>query len=1017
MNKIFTHKSGSSLVELMIAIGLFAALTPALITSLITSRNGKAQQQQRNQAVMLLKDIEESIRNVKNNDWTKLTPVNTDLYVTRTSTSWNLVSGTENINGFSRKIIINDVYRDSNNNIISTGLPSQIDLSTKKITSTVSWTQPRSSSVESVIYLTRHANFSYITDNKADFDPGTTTETQVTNSGEITLANGLGAKAKWCSPEFSKDSSGNEITINLPDGPPVAVAALANHTSTSTPNDVFVAVAPTTSTSIKLAYLTVTANTDQPIPTLKGKFTLNSGQYSSGSFPSNLGGLDNNFKTNDVKSYVSPLGKTYALLATNLSDHEVIAVLVKDENGNEVFQDSVNKIYKYQTFFDTRIYGSVATGSTTPPSPTPTPTSSNTTETASSFSGNVSPGNYNWSSSNNAAVSDNSYATVNIRNSSNTSNHLLASNFGFSLPTNAIINGVEAKIERSENNSSSSFIRDNVVRLVKNGSIIGNNKAATSTNWPTTDAVVTYGNSSDLWGTTWSASDINDSDFGLALSVGRNGSSNETARVDQMTLTVYYTIPSPTSTPTTTPIPVGGNDQSPFGYGATSLAVMGNTGYVSSGGYLYTFDLSNIDSKTPTNGLNQIGCRIELDGFDCQPSSGGWFSSGSNKKYSSGQSGTSWSDSQNSVHDDCSDGGNIELYADNDIYPVQIGSNKYIFVAVGSGINPELDIINVTNPPSNTTSPTINNGSCGRISGGSNDWKRIGSLDFNSASGTEEAANSVYVNADGTRAYISSNGGIDANNDGRPDSYQLYVIDTSNKSSPHFLSGSSSASSGYYYGSGANAQLYPRRSLTVLNGQRAILVGRDAVSDGNDSQEYQVLNIENESSPAYCGGVNFNQGFNDLTSVSEADGDNFVYMVANTMEKQLKIIQGGPDNSGNFMSTGTYESPTFSLSGLPKLAFNRFSTSVNLPTGSNVKFQVSVANAVSNSCSAANFSYVGPSGTADTYFPYGGGVIPFSSSGNYLNPGQCFRYKAYLYSTPDMNQSPSIDKVIVNYSP
>ncbi len=1016
MNKLFTQKLGSSLVELMIAIGLFVAMTPALITGLISSRNGKAQQQQRSQAVMLLKEIEESARHIKNTDWTKLTPADTDLYVAKDDSGWNLVSGVENINGFSRKIVISHVYRDSNNNIITTGLPSQLDFSTKKITSTVSWTQPQVSSVESVIYLTRHTNFSYVTDNKADFESGSTAETQITDNGEITLANGLGAKAKWCSPEFSKDSSGNEITINLPDGPPVAVAALANQTSTNIPNDVFVAVAPTTSTPIKLAYLTVTANTDQPIPTLKGKFTLDSGQYSSGYFPSNLGGLDNNFKTNDVKSYVSPSGKTYALLATNLPNHEVIAVLIKDENGNEVFQDPVNKIYKYQTFFNTRIYGSVGTGATTPSAPTPTPIFTNVPKDASSFSGDINPGNIDWSRSRRAATSNNSYATVNINNSSSSSRYLRATNFGFSIPTNATITGIEARIEKSEaNNSTSTYIRDYSVRLVKNGTLVGDNKALTSTNWSTSDTTVSYGGSNNLWGTTWSVGDINDSDFGLALSVGRSGSSNETARVDYMSLVVYYTLP--TSTPTPTPVPAGGNDQSPFGYGATSLAVMGNTGYASSGGYLYSFDLTNIDSKTSTSGLDQIGCRIELDGFDCQPGSGGLFGRGTNRKYSSGQSGTSWSDSQNSVHDDCSDGGNIELYADNDIYPVQIGSNKYIFVAVGSGVNPELDIVNVTNPPGTTTNPTINNNSCGRISGGNNDWKRIGSLDFNTISGTEEAANSVYVNADGTRAYISSNGGIDANGDGRPDSYQLYVIDTTNKSNPKFLSGSSTASSGYYYGSGANNQLYPRRSLTVLNGQRAILVGRDAVSDSNDSQEYQVLNIENETSPAYCGGVNFNQGFNDLTSVSEADGDNFVYMVANTMEKQLKIIQGGPDDSGLFVASGTYESPIFYLSGFPVLAFNRFSASANLPTGSDIKFQVSVANTVSNSCSNANFSYIGPSGSADTYFPSSGGVIPFSDTGIYRNPGQCFRYKAFLYATPDMNQSPSVDKVIVNYSP
>lgn len=999
MNKLFTQKLGSSLVELMIAIGLFAAMTPALITGLISSRNGKAQQQQRNQAVMLLKEIEESARHIKNTDWTKLTPADTDLYVAKDDSGWNLVSGVENINGFSRKIVISHVYRDSNNNIITTGLPSQLDFSTKKITSTVSWTQPQVSSVESVIYLTRHTNFSYVTDNKADFESGSTAETQITDNGEITLANGLGAKAKWCSPEFSKDSSGNEITINLPDGPPVAVAALANQTSTNIPNDVFVAVAPTTSTPIKLAYLTVTANTDQPIPTLKGKFTLDSGQYSSGYFPSNLGGLDNNFKTNDVKSYVSPSGKTYALLATNLPNHEVIAVLIKDENGNEVFQDPVNKIYKYHTFFNTKMYSFITNLDTGFKNP-----SANTAVT------NSAGDNNGFQSNPSRAYTDNSRYAVDTDSGNGIGTSCIGNdkdkhifyNYDFSIPSGSTINGIEVQLDAWADNITGS--PKMCVQLSWDGGATWTTTQSTAT-LTTSQGRYTLGSPSDTWGRSWSNTNLSNSNFRLRI-INVASDNSRDFYLDWAAVKVYYSSISSSA-----------NDQSPFGYGATSLAVMGNTGYASSGGYLYSFDLTNIDSKTSTSGLDQIGCRIELDGFDCQPGSGGLFGRGTNRKYSSGQSGTSWSDSQNSVHDDCSDGGNIELYADNDIYPVQIGSNKYIFVAVGSGVNPELDIVNVTNPPGTTTNPTINNNSCGRISGGNNDWKRIGSLDFNTISGTEEAANSVYVNADGTRAYISSNGGIDANGDGRPDSYQLYVIDTTNKSNPKFLSGSSTASSGYYYGSGANNQLYPRRSLTVLNGQRAILVGRDAVSDSNDSQEYQVLNIENETSPAYCGGVNFNQGFNDLTSVSEADGDNFVYMVANTMEKQLKIIQGGPDDSGLFVASGTYESPIFYLSGFPVLAFNRFSASANLPTGSDIKFQVSVANTVSNSCSNANFSYIGPSGSADTYFPSSGGVIPFSDTGIYRNPGQCFRYKAFLYATPDMNQSPSVDKVIVNYSP
>lgn len=655
----------------------------------------------------------------------------------------------------------------------------------------------------------------------ADFTPGLLTATQIVNNagGEVILANNN--YAKWCSPALSS------ATIDLPDGPPVAVSATA-YANTSIPNDAFVATAPSAGTSIKMAHVSITANTDPPQPTLRGKFTLDSAQYSPGySVPGGIN-LDNNFKTNAIKYYTSTSGKTYALIATNLPEKEVIVVLINDNNPSNdndssgEYADPVNKIYKYWTFFNTRIY-----------------------------------------EGNNA-----------------------------SLPN---------------------------------------------------------------------------------------------------------------------------QDQAPFGYGGISLAVFENRGYLASSGYLYVFDLNNIDSKSVSSGLDMVGCRIELDGYDCQPGNG------TDRKYSSGQTGTTWSSTTGAAHLDCSDGGNVELYADNDIYPVKSGASTYIFVAVGAGTNPEFNIANVTSVPTANSSPRITNSSCGRISGGNSGWKRSSSFDFNTDSGTEEAANSVYAKSDGTRAYISSNGGIDGNGDGQPDSYQLYILNTSNKSSPTFLSGTpaSGPSSGYYNGAGANGELYPRRSLTVLNGLRAVLVGRDAITNASDAEEYQVTNISTEATPTYCGGLQFNSGFNDLTSVSEADGDNFVYLVANTPDLELKIIQGGPD-VGQYVSEGTFTSAPFT--GASTAAFNSFTANVTTPNQTTISIQVGVGDQVGGSCASTVYTFIGsdPSNYANSYFTPNAGVIsgaiPLTTVGTYINPSRCFKYKAFM-TTLDNTVTPSLTDFTVNYAP
>lgn len=786
---------GQSLVEIVLIIGLAAIILPALLVGLVATTGGKAQSGQRTQAVALLKETEEAVRSVREKGWSGFATPGT-YHPAITSNAWVLASGFETLpSGFTRSLAISDVYRDNNGVIVATS-GGKLDPSTKKVDITISWGVPYLSSVNSTMYLTNFLeNSANIKTTQPQFDTGLKQNVQTFNSlgGEV----GLGYnKAKWCSPEFSTS------TIDLPDGPPVAVAATASASVTS-PNNAFVATAPTATSSVKLAYVQVTADADPPVSTLHGSFTLDPGKYSNPSYvPSGIG-IDNNFKTNDVKYYTSPAGKQYALLATDMPNREVIAILIDDND----LQDPANKIYKYKTFFNTRRYQ-------------------------------------------------------------------------------------------------------------------GNNQ----------------------------------------------------------------------STPN--------QDQAPFGYGGTTLSVLGSRGYVASGGYLYVFDLSNIDSKTTSSGLDMIGCRIELDGFDCRPNPA------VDRKYSSGETGASHSTNGSPAHNDCSDGGNIELYATNDIYPVQSGNNTYVFAAVGAGTNPEFAIANVTSVPTGSTSPSISSNSCGRISQGNSGWRQIGTYDFNSDSGTEEAANSVYARSDGNRAYISSNG--------TSDSKQFYILNTTNKSSPSFLSGSPSSgpSSGYYQGSTPDGEMYPRRSLTVLNGQRVVLVGKDGVTNANDAKEYQVLNLDNEATPAYCGGVNFDAGFNDLTSVSEADGDNFVYMVANTQEKQLKIIQGGPD--AIYVESGVYTPAIYDF-GSP-VVLNRITMTVGLPNGTSVRSQVAGADPVGGSCAGVTYNYVGPDGTSGTYLQAAGGPIPLDDNGSgYENPARCFSYKIYL-STTDYNQTPTVYDVTVNYS-
>ena len=980
MKKFFIKsQSGQSLMEIIIVMAMSMVILPALLTGLVSSRQGKAQQAQRTQAVYLLNETIDAVRSVREKGWESFA-INGIFHPVILGTGWTLATGSAAVNGFTQQVVISDINRDSNGAIASSG--GTLDPSSKKVDIAVFWNQPYLSTVSASLYMTRYlSNNAFTQTTVADFNTGVLGNTQVTNTagGEVTLANNN--KAKWCAPALSS------ATIDLPDGPPVAVAATASATSVNIPNDVFVATSPNTSNSIKLAYVNVTANTDIPVPTLRGTFTLDPSKYSNSNLvPSGIN-LTNNFKTNDVKYYRSPAGKLYALLATDLSDYEVVAVQINNGTGDS-FQDPVNKIYKYWTFFNTAMY----------------PISQPTVVNGNFETGNISP-----------------YTTI-INSGSGVINSSIVHAGSYSVgisTTKTSVSGVAGggncsggkRIAVNSNMthdwsgwinvpSSNTKFKDARVRVIfysacSGGSVISTNDS---------NLITTTGQGWVKVTGTASAGSAAYAEIQLLTESSKSGATS-TVYFDDITFSASSEF----------------NDQAPFGYGASYLTILGGTGYIDSGGYLYAFDLSNIDSKSPTNGLDQIGCRILLDGYDCKPGT-----TASDLKYSAGEIGTSWSDVGSPAHNTCADGGNIELNADHQLSAVQVGNNKYVYVAVGAGTNPELDIVDISTPPTSN----ITSNSCGR--GGDTGWKVTGTLDFDPYSNTEEAANSVYAKSDGTRAYMSSNGGILHN--GISDSDQFYIIDTSNKSSPKFLSTwsttqlnpptptpphyTNTAQSGYYNGDSTNIQLYPRRALTVLNGERAILVGQDGIpNDGIEPKEYQVLNLATEATPVYCGGIYFLPGFNDLTSVSEADGDNFVYMVANTMEKQLKIIEGGPD-TGLFVSGGTFESSVFDAN--LSSSFYRFNATVSQPSQTAIKAQVGVASPVGGSCASAVFNYVGPNGDPAAYFTTNvssiSGTIPFSTSGAYQNPNRCFKYKFFL-DTLDYNQTPVLNDINVNYSP
>lgn len=124
--------------------------------------------------------------------------------------------------------------------------------------------------------------------------------------------------------------------------------------------------------------------------------------------------------------------------------------------------------------------------------------------------------------------------------------YLKGTNFGFTIPSGATIDGIVVEWERSDSLArSASPCLDNEIKIVKGGTIGATNKADLVTAWGTTDAYAVYGSSSDLWGETWTDTDINGSTFGSVLSCQSSVvGGTYLGQVDHCRITVYYTAAS-----------------------------------------------------------------------------------------------------------------------------------------------------------------------------------------------------------------------------------------------------------------------------------------------------------------------------------------------------------------------------------------------------------------------------------------------------------------------------------------
>lgn len=157
-------------------------------------------------------------------------------------------------------------------------------------------------------------------------------------------------------------------------------------------------------------------------------------------------------------------------------------------------------------------------------------------------------GTVQWSNTSNLYTSDNIYASLTTTEKGKETYEITAGGFGFSIPSNAVINGILVEVERYYTSSGAGTVTDQDITLLDQNGVQSGTIKNPGLAWPASDAGTyqSYGGPTDLWGSTIAYSQINDPDFGIAYSAKTSNTNGNTWNlyIDHVRITIYYSISS-----------------------------------------------------------------------------------------------------------------------------------------------------------------------------------------------------------------------------------------------------------------------------------------------------------------------------------------------------------------------------------------------------------------------------------------------------------------------------------------
>lgn len=156
-------------------------------------------------------------------------------------------------------------------------------------------------------------------------------------------------------------------------------------------------------------------------------------------------------------------------------------------------------------------------------------------------------GGITWTNVNNAKVEDGVLADSGLigpGGGGGSPNQLKLTNFGFSIPQHAVIDGISVRA-KVQTTGGVAGIDSNLVNLVYSGGATANaNTPNPGIPWTSTLNWITHGDNSTVWGRTWTPAEINNSAFGVALAAFPS-TGTAVIHIDAVEISVFWHIELP----------------------------------------------------------------------------------------------------------------------------------------------------------------------------------------------------------------------------------------------------------------------------------------------------------------------------------------------------------------------------------------------------------------------------------------------------------------------------------------